>query len=239
MANCAPLNSQNFDTCRIHNCNDLTKLTPIKALTYERHRDARTISSALLKNPLLFAPIPGRPRASKPVEITSLMPHHPNMRDYGKNSDPPRARQHAPPPAEEPLLGKPSHLDQQDTVTHIIVGVQGHDYVLQEPSDIYILLATQRAITYARHLFRHNIPAAEPRNLTDALAQLRIKYSRAKAERLAIADANKFQFTPAQTHRDIQELRCLGSIEALIVTDIRSLPFSYPKMYAFLPSFFS
>ena len=139
------------------------------------------------------------------------------MRDYGKNSDPPRARQHAPPSAEEPLLGKESHLDQQATVTHIIVGVQGHDYALQEPSDIYILLATQRAITYARHLFRHNIPAAEPRNLADALAQLRIKYSRAEAERLAIADANMFQFTPAQTHRDIQELRRLGSIEALIV----------------------
>ena len=84
------------------------------------------MSSALIKNPLLFALIPGRPRASKPVEITSLMPLNPNMRDYGKNSDPTRARR-APPPAEEPLLGKPSHLDQQDTVTHIIVGVQGHD----------------------------------------------------------------------------------------------------------------
>ena len=145
------------------------------------------------------------------------MPHHPNMRDYGKNSDPPRARHHAPPTAEEPLLGKPSHLAQHDTVTHIIVGVQGHDYALPEPSDMYILMATQRATTYARHLFRLTIPAAELRNLTNALAQLRIKYSRAEAERLAIADANMFQFTPAQTHRDIQELRRLGSIEALIV----------------------
>ncbi len=78
-------------------------------------------------------------------------------------------------------------------------------------------MATQRAITYAHHLFRHAIPAAEPRDLTNALAQLRIKYSRAEAERLAIADANVFQFTHAQTHRDFQELRRLGSLEALIV----------------------
>jgi hypothetical protein len=49
------------------------------------------------------------------------------------------------------------------------------------------------------------------------LAKLRIKYSRAESERLAIADANQFQFTPAQIQRDIQELRRLGSLDALIV----------------------
>ena len=49
------------------------------------------------------------------------------------------------------------------------------------------------------------------------LAKLRIKYSRAEPERLAIADANQFQFTPAQIQRDIQELRRLGSLDALIV----------------------
>jgi hypothetical protein len=147
------------------------------------------------------------------------MPLHPNTRDNGKKSDPPRAEHQAPHTAAKttPFLGKPSHVDHHDTVTHIMVGVQGRDYALQAPSDIYIVIATQRAITYACHLFRHTIPAAEPRDLTNALAQLRIKYSRAEAERLAIADANKFQFTHAQTHRDIHELRRLGSIEALIV----------------------
>ena len=167
----------------------------------------------------MFAPIPGRPRARKHAKITSLMPLHPNTRDNGKKSDPPRAEHQAPHTAAKttPFLGKPSHLDHHDTVTHIMVGVQGRDYALQAPSDIYIVMVTQRALTYARHLFRHTIPAAEPRNLTNALAQLRIKYSRAEAERLAIADANMFQFTPAQTHRDIQEFRRLGSIEALIV----------------------
>ena len=97
------------------------------------------------------------------------------------------------------------------------MGVQGRDYTLQAPSDAHIALATQRALTYAQHLFRHGIPTAEPRDLTNALARLRIKYSRAEAERLAIAAANSFQFTPAQIQRDIQELRRLGSLDALIV----------------------
>ena len=110
--------------------------------------------------------------ASKPVEITSLMSLHPNTRDNGKNTYPPRAEHQAPHTAEKttPFLGKPSHLDHHDTATHIVVGVQGHDYALQAPSDIYIVMATQRAITYARHLFRHTIPAAEPRDLTNAIA---------------------------------------------------------------------
>ena len=71
------------------------------------------------------------------------MPLHPNTRDYGMNSDPPRAIQQAPhtTEAETPIPGKPSHLDQHDTDTHIIVGVQGHDYALQAPSDTYILMA--------------------------------------------------------------------------------------------------
>ena len=37
------------------------------------------------------------------------------------------------------------------------------------------------------------------------------------AERLAIADANNFQFTNAQIQRDIHELRRLGSLDTLIV----------------------
>ena len=97
------------------------------------------------------------------------------------------------------------------------MGVQGRDYALQTPSDDHIVMATQRALTYAHHLFRHDIPAAEPRDLTQALATLRIKYSRAESERLAIAGANMFQFTAVQTQRDIQEIRRLGSLDALIV----------------------
>jgi hypothetical protein len=58
---------------------------------------------------------------------------------------------------------------------------------------------------------------AEPAHLTATLTQLRIKYSRAEAERLTIADANAFQFTNAQMQREIQEMRCLGSLDALIV----------------------
>ena len=147
------------------------------------------------------------------------MPLHPNTRDNGKSTEPPRVEYLAPHTAVKtaPSIRTPSHLDHHDTVPHLVVGVQGRDYALQAPSDIYIVMATQRAITYAHHFFRHAIPAAEPRDLTNALAQLRIKYSRAEAERLAIADANMFQFTHAQTHRDIQELRRLGSLEALIV----------------------
>jgi hypothetical protein len=82
----------------------------------------------------------------------------------------------------------------------------------------YKAAATQRALTYAQHLFRHKIHAAEPKRLTESLlAKLRIKYFRAEAERLAIADANNFQFTTAQIQRDIQELQRLGSLDALIV----------------------
>ena len=78
--------------------------------------------------------------------------------------------------------------------------------------------ATQRALTYAQHLFRHKIHAAEPKRLTESLSKLRIKYSRAdEAERLVIADAINFQFTTAQILRDIQELRRLGSLDALII----------------------
>ena len=147
------------------------------------------------------------------------MPLHPNTRDNGKNTDSPRAEHQAPHTAEKtPLfLGKPSYLVHHDTGTHIMVGVQGRDYALQEPSDTYIVMATQRAIIYASHLFRYTFPAAKPRDLTNALAQIQIKYSRAEAERLAIADANMFQFTHAQTHRDIHDLRRLVSLEALIV----------------------
>ena len=94
------------------------------------------------------------------------------------------------------------------------MSVQGRDYALQAPTDDNTVLATQRALTYARHLFRHDIPAAEPRDLTKTLAKLRIKYSREESERLAIADANQFEFTPAQIQRDIQELRRLGSLDA-------------------------
>jgi hypothetical protein len=97
------------------------------------------------------------------------------------------------------------------------MGVQGRNSKLQAPADDHIVLATQRALTYARHLFRHDIPAAESRNLTKTLAKLRIKYSRAESERLAIADANQFQFTPAQIQRDVKELRRLGSLDALMI----------------------
>ena len=97
------------------------------------------------------------------------------------------------------------------------MGVHGHDFVLQAPTDEHVEKATQHALTYSQHLFRHNTPAVEPRRLTETLTKLRTKYSRAEAERLAIADANNFQFTTAQIQRDIHELRRLGSLDALIV----------------------
>ena len=93
----------------------------------------------------------------------------------------------------------------------------GRDFALQAPTDEHIAIATQRALTYAQHLFRHNTLEVEPRRLTETLSKLRTKYSRAEAERLAIADANDFEFTTAQVQRDIHELRRLGSLDALIV----------------------
>ena len=77
--------------------------------------------------------------------------------------------------------------------------------------------ATQRAITYAQHLLRHKTSKAEPARLTATLTQLRMKFFRAEAERLSIADANAFQFTDVQIQRDIQKLHRLGSLDALIV----------------------
>ena len=110
------------------------------------------------------------------------MPLHPNSRDNGKTT------RHIPRSVPNPPLhATPSHPDRNDdAVPHILLGVQGRDYALQMPTDDHIELATtQRALIYARHLFRHDIPAAEPRDLTHTLAQLRIKYSRAESERLA------------------------------------------------------
>ena len=145
---------------------------------------------------------------------------HPNARDNGKSMTSPRAEYPAPHTAVStptPLTESPSHPGRNDVVQPIVMGVQGRDYALQTPSDDHIVMATQRALTYAHHLFRHDIPAAELRDLTKTLANLPIKYSRAEAERLAIADANIFQFTAAQTQRDIQKLRRLESLDTLIV----------------------
>ena len=113
------------------------------------------------------------------------MPLDPNLRDNGKNTTPPRAEYRAAPhiavDTQSPLHDTPSHPDRNDPIPHIVMGVPGRNSALQAPADDHIVLATQRALTYARHLFRHDIPAAEPRNLTKTLAKLRIKYSRAES----------------------------------------------------------
>ena len=162
--------------------------------------------------------IPGRPRAPKPAEIASLMPLLPDTRDQGKSFTPPRAKRapetavNSPPPNDAP-----PYIAIPDVGPNIILGVHGHDFVLQAPTDEHIAKATQHAITYAQHMFRQNTLAAEPRCLTEALTTLRIKYSRVEAGRLAIADANDFQFTTAHVQRDIHELCRLSSLDALIV----------------------
>ena len=81
------------------------------------------------------------------------------------------------------------------------MSVQGRDYALQAPTDDHIVLATQRALTYARY----DIPAAEPREHPCQTLE---------RSQNAIADANQLEFTPAQIQRDIQELRRLGSLDA-------------------------
>ena len=81
---------------------------------------------------------------------------------------PPRAKYPAPHTAvdtQSPLHDTPSHPDR-NAVPHIVMSVQGRDYAVQAPTADHIVLAAQRALTYARHLFRHDIPAAEPRDLT-------------------------------------------------------------------------
>ena len=77
-----------------------------------------------------------------------------------------------------------------------------------------VATATQRALSYAQHLLRHNIHAAERMRLTETEAELCTKYTSAEAKRLAIAVANEFQFTTGQIQRDIQELRRLGLLGA-------------------------
>ena len=142
---------------------------------------------------------------SKPAEIASLLPLLPDTRDERDELN----------TAARKICAK--YLDIPDVGPKIIVGVHGRDFALQAPTDEHIEKATQHALTYAQHLFRHNTPAVEPRRLTEALTKLRTKYSRAEAERLVIADANNFQFTTAQIQRDIHDLRRLGSLAALIV----------------------
>ena len=84
------------------------------------HRDARTLSSALKKFLAYLPPIPGRPRAKKSAELTSLMPLHPNTRDNGKSTEPPRAEylaSHSAVNTQTTLHKTPSHLDHKDAVS--------------------------------------------------------------------------------------------------------------------------
>ena len=109
------------------------------------HRDARTISSALKKSSLVCLssrPIPGyETRGNRTPDAPS-----PQFAGIGKNTPPPRA-------TPSPLQDTPFQPDH-DAVPHIVIEVQGRDYALQEPTDDHIVLAAQRALTYARHLFR-------------------------------------------------------------------------------------
>ena len=137
------------------------------------------------------------------------MPLYPNVREHERSTTPPRAENPAPNIAVCPQFfphNDPPHPGLPDAGPNIVVGVQGRDLALQAPTDEHIIKATQRALTYAQHQLGHYMPEAELTRLTETLTQLRIKYSRAEAERLAIADANAFQLTPAQMQRDIQEL---------------------------------
>ena len=184
--------------------NFMRKLTqlPVLFLLEQRCTNKKTCAKKILS---CLSSIPGRPRATKPTEIASLMPLLPNVRDQGKTPTPQRAENLAPDiavcPPSSPHNDPPYH-DLHDAGPNIVMRVPGRVFALQAPTDDHIKQATQRVLFYAQHLFRRNIPATEPTRLTESLA---------------LADANEFQFTTAQAQRDIQELRRLGSLDALIV----------------------
>ena len=70
------------------------------------------------------------------------MPLHPNSRDIGKNTPSPRAEYPAPHTAVD--TARHAFPPDRDAVPHIVMGMHGRDYALQEPTDNHIVLATQR-----------------------------------------------------------------------------------------------
>jgi len=110
-------------------------------------------------------------------------------------------------------LGRPQRGQPQ---MRVVIGVQGKEFALGTPTDMQIAKALDMARVYGQCLFRAPPPGAVLEELMSALARLRVQFSRQEAERIALADAAGFEFTDAQMQRDIEALRRLGSLSALI-----------------------
>ena len=98
----------------------------------------------------------------------------------------------------------------------IVVEVQGMEYDLPIPTNQIFEAAVAMAIRYSTLLTRK--PARTPpiATLRTLLEKLTTQFSRAEAERLALADAGEYCITEERLDRDIAHLRKVGSLEAVI-----------------------
>ena len=117
---------------------------------------------------------------------------------------------------EQAYAHTPGRPQRGQPQMQVVIEVQGKEFALGTPTDMQIAKALDMARVYGQCLFRAPPPGAGMEELTSALARLRVQFSRQEAERVALADAAGFEFTDAQMQRDIEALRHLGSLSALI-----------------------
>ena len=135
----------------------------------------------------------------------------------------PGVQESSPTPESPGRIGAQASATRQDAPQgtyhppHPIVGVRGVDYELPEFTSAQLEQAARLADAYRQRLFRHPGPAVGTLTpLRETLARLRTQFSRAEAERVALAHANGFQLNATHLTRDITKLRELGSLTAVI-----------------------
>ena len=125
---------------------------------------------------------------SSAAPAAQLMPCRPGVQESSPTPESPRR------------IGAQASATRQDAPQgtyhppHPIVGVRGVDYELPEFTSAQLEQAARLADAYRQRLFRHPGPAVGALTpLRETLARLRTQFSRAEAERVALAHANGFQ----------------------------------------------
>jgi len=102
------------------------------------------------------------------------------------------------------------------TLGSVVIDVQGDTFDLQTPNADVIDRAADMATEYHNLLTRIPSTPATPGELRTTLQRLTVQFSRAEAERIALADAAGFRITDEQLSRDITHWRKAGTLEAVI-----------------------
>ena len=102
------------------------------------------------------------------------------------------------------------------TLGSVVIDVQGDTFDLPTPNADVIERAADMATEYRNLLTRIPSTPATPGELRTTLQRLAVQFSRAEAERIALADAAGFRITDEQLSRDITHWRKAGTLEAVI-----------------------